>query len=86
MATEKAAPKKAAAKQGDNGEAAVQAQFDAAHKVGYHGTSVDPTPNEHYTISGVLAGKPTPETDHAAALEAVKVRVEGLEGVQPPSK
>ena len=30
---------------------------------GYAGVSSDPTPNEHYTIAGVIAGKPTPETD-----------------------
>jgi hypothetical protein len=88
MAAKKADDKAAekSSKSGDVGEAEVQAKFDAAHKVGYSGVSTDPTPNENYTIRGVLAGKPTPETDYDAALEAVKVRVDGVEGVQPPSK
>lgn len=30
---------------------------------GYFGHQVDKTPNENYTVAGVLAGKPTPETD-----------------------
>ena len=30
---------------------------------GYFGTQVDQTPNENYTVAGVLAGEPTPETD-----------------------
>ena len=29
---------------------------------GYRGKQRDETPNEHYTVAGVLAGKPTPET------------------------
>jgi hypothetical protein len=30
---------------------------------GYRGVQADETPNENYTVAGVLAGKPTPETD-----------------------
>lgn len=30
---------------------------------GYWGVQVDKTPNENYTVAGVLAGKPTPETE-----------------------
>src|SRR4051794_6913012 len=30
---------------------------------GFIGVKVDPTPNEHYTVEGVTANKPTPETD-----------------------
>jgi len=37
---------------------------------GYFGTVTDPTPNENYTVAGVLAGKPTPETDTKLAAEA----------------
>jgi hypothetical protein len=29
---------------------------------GFRGVEVDPTPNEHYAVGGVIAGKPTPET------------------------
>jgi hypothetical protein len=38
---------------------------------GYFGVTTDPTPNEHYTASGVNQGLPTPETDPA---QAEKVR------------
>jgi hypothetical protein len=72
-----------AEKKTDSGEAHVQAQFDAAHEQGFMGQRVDLTPLHHYTLPGVLAGKPTPETDFDAAVEAVKARVAGLEGVQP---
>lgn len=41
----------------------VAAQVDAADlKQGFHGTVVDETPRENYTLAGVAAGKPTPET------------------------
>lgn len=40
-----------------------QEQVDEEQKKGYRGDKVDPTPNEHYTVPGVLAGLPTPETD-----------------------
>lgn len=78
----KAAPSKSA----DAGEAAVQAAYDEAHAKGYFGTSTDPTPNENYTLAGVIEGKPTPETQFDAAVEALKVRTTGAEGVQPPTK
>lgn len=35
---------------------------DKENKQGYRGTQVDKTPNENYTVAGVVAGKPTPET------------------------
>ena len=38
----------------------------------------DPTPNENYTVAGVTAGAPTPETDKAAeqaAREALGLHV-----------
>lgn len=37
-----------------------KALLDALDK-GYLGSQEDPTPNEHYTVSGVTSGKPTPE-------------------------
>lgn len=43
--------------------AEVQKTVDAAEEAGHLGVDPDPTPNEHYTLSGVTAGKPTPETD-----------------------
>jgi hypothetical protein len=56
MTERKAPPKDAAQKD-------VQKAVDEAEDKGYLGVEVDPTPNEHYTVAGVLAGKPTPETD-----------------------
>lgn len=50
----------------------IQKAKDVEEDQGFHGAKVDPTPNEHYTVDGVLAGKPTPETDpeHAAQVRA----------------
>lgn len=54
-------------KKNDHGEAEVQAKVDTAEDKGHLGVKVDPTPNHHYTVPGVLAGKPTPETDEKLA-------------------
>jgi hypothetical protein len=51
-----AAPKDAAQQE-------VQKAVDKAEERGLLGVEVDPTPNENYTVAGVLAGAPTPETD-----------------------
>ena len=55
----------------------VQKAFDNAAEKGYFGVSPDPTPRANYTVAGVTAGKPTPETDAKAkadALDPKKVR------------
>lgn len=57
MAERKAAAPKDAAQQ------EVQKAVDTAEQRGLLGVEVDPTPNENYTVAGVLAGAPTPETD-----------------------
>lgn len=49
----------------DIGQAEVQKLADKETDKGLHGDEVDQTPNEHYTVGGVLAGKPTPETETA---------------------
>lgn len=54
----------------DSGEAEVQSNVDEETEQGFSGTAVDPTPRDNYTLSGVVAGKPTPETDEKAAREA----------------
>lgn len=46
----------------DAGQAEVQAKFDEAAEKGYFGVVPDETPNENYTLAGVIAGKDTPET------------------------
>lgn len=51
-------------------EPSTEAKPAEAQPTGHLGYSPDPTPNEHYTVAGVLAGKPTPETDAALAAEA----------------
>ncbi len=48
-------------------EADVQAVVDKETEQGFRGVKVDDTPNENYTVAGVVAGKPTPETDADAA-------------------
>lgn len=64
--------------------AEVQKQADKEAEQGFRGVSADPTPNENYTLQGVLAGKPTPETDKAHArevrnhLDDVAARSEGV--------
>jgi hypothetical protein len=62
----------AARKEDDFGQAEVQAKKDAEDAQGVIGHKVDPTPDEHYTVAGVTAGKPTPETDpdHRAKVRA----------------
>ncbi|MGV9242194.1 hypothetical protein [Streptomyces sp. NPDC003710] len=37
--------------------------IDEAAARGKYGPGTDQTPDENYTVRGVLAGKPTPETD-----------------------
>ena len=48
---------------GDEVAQAVQRATDKAQEQGFFGVEVDPTPNEHYSVAGVVEGKPTPETD-----------------------
>lgn len=51
----KPSPKKGSASTKDHGQAQLQAQYDAAEKQGYWGTVPDETPNEAYTVPGVIA-------------------------------
>ena len=55
---------------GDSGAAEVAANLEEEQEQGYRGEAVDPTPNHAYTVAGVTAGEPTPETDEALAREA----------------
>lgn len=59
----------------DAAKAADQAK-SVEDEQGFRGLEVDPTPNENYTVAGVLAGKPTPETDDAAAEAARKAQAD----------
>ena len=54
----------------DGGADQVAEKMDVETEQGFRGTKVDPTPNENYTVAGVTAGKPTPETDAKAAAKA----------------
>ena len=45
----------------DVGQSEVTDAVNEANAKGYYGTVPDETPNEHYTLSGVIEGKPTPE-------------------------
>lgn len=40
----------------------LQERANAELAQGFAGVRVDKTPNENYTVAGVTAGKPTPET------------------------
>jgi hypothetical protein len=53
----------------DEAQQEVQKAVDDAETKGYLGVPVDPTPKENYTVAGVIAGKPTPETDPEHARE-----------------
>lgn len=54
----------------DGGAAEVAANLAEEQKAGGRGAFVDPTPNENYSVAGVTAGKPTPETDASLARKA----------------
>jgi hypothetical protein len=74
MADDKSKAEKAVDKDPEGVAAAgneqVQEKVDDETERGYRGTTPDPTPNENYTVAGVTAGKPTPETDEKLAAEA----------------
>lgn len=72
------ATKDNAEKVADQAADEVQKVVDEEQARGYRGVTVDPTPRENYTVSGVVQGAPTPETDEAAAEEARKLRAAGL--------
>lgn len=57
---------------GDLGAGEVAEKLAAEQEQGFHGTKVDPTPNENYTVAGVTSGAPTPETDPEQAEVARK--------------
>jgi hypothetical protein len=62
-------PEDQPAPEGDEVAKAVQRATDKAQAQGYLGVEVDPTPNEHYSVAGVVDGKATPETDPGHARE-----------------
>lgn len=53
----------------DAAQKEVQKAVDEASEKGFLGVEVDPTPDSHYSVAGVLEGKPTPETDPGHARE-----------------
>lgn len=53
------------ADKGDGGAAEVQKIADEEVEQGFRGVEVDQTPNENYTVEGVLADKPTPESERS---------------------
>ena len=54
----------------DLGGDEAQAKMDRETAQGFSGMDVDPTPNRNYSVGGVTANKPTPETDPKAAAKA----------------
>ena len=64
----------------------LQAQFDKEQSQGFRGTEVDPTPNENYTVAGVVANSPTPETHAESAKEARDKTGLGLSGIEASAR
>lgn len=65
----KASSKPAAASSSSKGKAVELREahtLEDAVEVGLLGVEVDPTPNANYTVGGVIAGKPVPETNAEA--------------------
>lgn len=60
----------------DRSTAEVKERIDRETERGFRGVEVDPTPNENYTVAGVIQGAPTPETDADAFEEARKGQAE----------
>jgi hypothetical protein len=69
---------KSTQKAADQAVEQVQQTVDEENEKGYRGVTVDPTPRQNYTVSGVTSGAPTPETDEQLAEEARKLRAAGL--------
>lgn len=67
------------AKKEDIGQKEAQKTVDKEEDAGVRGTVPDPTPNENYTVKGVVAHKPTPETDPKAAADAHAGLVRGTD-------
>lgn len=61
----------AESKRTEKAEAQVQQAVDQETEQGFRGVEVDGTPNENYTVAGVVAGKPVPEAE-ADPVEARK--------------
>lgn len=70
----KQSQKRASESTEDAGQDQVQAIVDDANEKGYFGDVPDPTPNENYTVAGVVKGAPTPETDEKLRAEARTAR------------
>lgn len=62
------------------GAAEVKEKVDAMNEKGYLGTEADPTPDSAYTVAGVIAGEPTPETDLDHADEVDRQQRAGRRG------
>lgn len=63
-------PQQPDSKPSPHGGGEVEKGINEAAAQGYFGERPDPTPLHHYTLDGVLAGKPTPETDPELAVKA----------------
>ena len=49
----------------DLGAGEIQKQVDKEVDQGFAGSVPDPTPNQNYTVGGVIKDKPTPETSES---------------------
>lgn len=62
MAEQKKSESKVESKTQD-AEEQVQEVVDEETEQGFRGVEVDSTPNENYTVAGVVEGKPVPEAE-----------------------
>lgn len=60
----------------------IQERFNKEQSQGFRGTEVDPTPNENYTVAGVVKGAATPETDVNSAKEVRDATGLGLSALE----
>ena len=70
----------------DAASEAVQEIVDKENEQGYSGVAVDPTPNENYTLAGVVDNKPTPETHPEQAAKVGSTKFAGTQAAEKESK
>lgn len=80
---DKASKTTANAPDADAGQDQVDENLAREQARGYRGVKVDPTPDEHYTVAGVTAGLPTPESDKGLAEHEAHV-ADVAESLPPP--
>lgn len=63
-------------------KATIEERVNKEQTQGFRGVEVDPTPNENYTVQGVISGAPTPETDVESAKDVRSATGLGLSALE----